>query len=146
MAEKFIKFGSRLEAAIIREGTNVNRLAKEINVDPNTLWNYINKNRTPSATILYNISKELNVSMEYLLTGEEEKTNSRPEYFLSLEEFELKKDKRYTKAQAYLLRIFKSRQEDVKKAIYSNLEVFNGTVTGRENIPLDKAIGDDISK
>lgn len=72
MAEKFSKFGERLKESIKKSGTNVNRLAKKIVVDPNTIWNYIDpkKGSFPNSTVLYNISKELKVSMEWLLTGE----------------------------------------------------------------------------
>jgi len=67
----FKDFGKRLKESIDRAGLNVNKIAEKINVSPNTIWNYIKPGikSYPNSTVLYNISKILNVSMEYLLTG-----------------------------------------------------------------------------
>ncbi|MEW6186714.1 MAG: helix-turn-helix transcriptional regulator [Thermodesulfobacteriota bacterium] len=71
MAEKSIEFGNRLKELILKRGLNVNQLSIKTGVGAPLIWNYIKLGRIPEAPHLYKLSKELMVSMEGLLNGEE---------------------------------------------------------------------------
>ena len=63
-------FGQRLEQAMIKSGYSNARLTKELNLSKNAIGNYKN-NQIPNTITLFEISQRLGISMEYLLTGEE---------------------------------------------------------------------------
>ncbi|MBQ3642246.1 helix-turn-helix transcriptional regulator [bacterium] len=48
------------------------RLVKDLGLAQNTFTNWMNRNALPSTEILYKISKYFGVTMEYLITGNEE--------------------------------------------------------------------------
>lgn len=50
----------------------IKEFAKKVNIPYRTLLSYINaENKTPSIQYLYKIARELNVTMEYLVSGNE---------------------------------------------------------------------------
>jgi transcriptional regulator with XRE-family HTH domain len=69
------KFGERLKNAIKSAGTTQKNLAEKIDISKTALNNYVG-GRIPDATILYSICKSLNVTMEWLLAGEDLKTSN----------------------------------------------------------------------
>lgn len=69
------KFGERLKIAIKSAGTTQKDLAEKIEITKTAINNYAS-GRIPDAKILYKISESLNVSMEWLLTGENSNSDS----------------------------------------------------------------------
>lgn len=65
-------FGARLKSAIKKTGLTQKSAAKKLNISTQALTNYITKNRIPEAMILYRIAKLCSVTMEWLLTGEDQ--------------------------------------------------------------------------
>ena len=61
--------GERLSELRKCRGLTQASLARHLNISPSTLGSYENNRRSPSANILIAISKELNVSTDFLLTG-----------------------------------------------------------------------------
>lgn len=61
------KFGETLKKLRIEKGMSQADLANLINTNRSTLANYESGNRNPDNEILYNLSKTLNVSADYLL-------------------------------------------------------------------------------
>jgi transcriptional regulator with XRE-family HTH domain len=65
-------FKENLKSELSYQGKLVKELATMTGISKNTLNNYLNSRRyTPSAEIAVKIAKALNVSVEYLVTGEE---------------------------------------------------------------------------
>ena len=69
-------FGERLRKALKNAGYTQARATEELKLSKNAMTNYVN-GRIPDATILYNLSKLLGLSMEYLLTGKETKARQQ---------------------------------------------------------------------
>lgn len=65
-------FGERLKQALKNAGYTQARATEELKLSKNAMTNYV-KGRIPDATILYNLSNLLGLSMEWLLTGKETK-------------------------------------------------------------------------
>lgn len=63
-------FSERLRYALKSAGYTQKRITEELSLSKNAITNYV-KGRIPDATILYKLSKTLNVTMEWLLTGED---------------------------------------------------------------------------
>lgn len=61
------KFGETLKNLRVEKGMSQTDLANLINTNRSTLANYENGNRNPDSEILYNLSKALDVSSDYLL-------------------------------------------------------------------------------
>lgn len=66
-----VGFGQRLKEAIKQADITQKYIAEELDISTTAMTNYI-KGRIPDATILYNISKLLGVSMEWLLVGNDD--------------------------------------------------------------------------
>lgn len=64
-------FGNRLDSAMKKAGYNNSQITKELNLSKNAIGNYKN-NQIPSAATLYKLSQLLGITIEYLLTGENE--------------------------------------------------------------------------
>lgn len=79
------KFGERLRDAIKLANTTQKDLADKIGVTKTAVNNYVG-GRIPDATILYKICKSLNISMEWLLDGEDQKQTN---VVFDKEEFDL---------------------------------------------------------
>lgn len=62
-------FGERLKEMLTITGYSQVKAAQELQITKNSLNNYVAKNRIPEAPILYQLSKLIGVSMEWLLTG-----------------------------------------------------------------------------
>lgn len=63
------EFAERLRLALKQAGYTQKRATEELNLSKNAITNYMN-GRIPDATILYRLSKLLNVTMEWLLEGD----------------------------------------------------------------------------
>ena len=63
-------FGIRLKGLMKRAGLNNKKLADNISAAPSTITPYVDVGRIPEAPILLKIAQLLNISMEFLLTGE----------------------------------------------------------------------------
>lgn len=73
-----IEFGKRLEKCLeIKEISNT-EITKALNLNKNAIGNYKN-GQIPNASILYELSNFLGISMEYLLAGKEAKELSPEE-------------------------------------------------------------------
>lgn len=66
------EFGERLKLSISSSNLTLNDLADRIGVTKNSVNNYVS-GRIPGASVLYKLSKVIETSMEWLLTGEEPK-------------------------------------------------------------------------
>ena len=65
-------FKENLKDEIAYQGLLIKEVAVKAGLKPNTLSNYLRKNSSiPSADIAVKIAQALNVSVEYLVTGEE---------------------------------------------------------------------------
>lgn len=71
-------FGARLKSAIKKTGLTQKSAAEKLNISTQALTNYISKNRIPEAMILYRIAKLCSVTMEWLLTGEDQTIIEEP--------------------------------------------------------------------
>lgn len=61
--------GSRIAAQRKRKGISQTQLAKRLHISAGAIGMYEQGRREPSADILVGLSKELGVSVDYLLTG-----------------------------------------------------------------------------
>lgn len=68
-------FGARLKLAIKDSEYTQKQLSEKLRINQDTMTNYV-KGTIPRADILYNICEHINVSVNYLLTGENENSNS----------------------------------------------------------------------
>jgi transcriptional regulator with XRE-family HTH domain len=133
MAEKSKEFGVRLEELMKKKGLTQKKLADLVGIKQPTISSYINDGRIPEAPILHKLAKEFGISMEELLVGKETDAAAAPASNLRrMDDYLTVEDKRYAVAKTHLEKIFKSKHEDVKKAIFSNLDVFSGTVDERD--------------
>lgn len=64
------KFGKRLEECMKKANITNTEITKALNLNKNAIGNYKN-GQIPNATILFEISNFLRISMDYLLTGKE---------------------------------------------------------------------------
>jgi len=63
--------GERIRFCRKAIGLNQTELAEIINVNRSCIWWIEDKNRLPQVLNLFKISRALNVSMDYLMTGQE---------------------------------------------------------------------------
>ena len=68
--EKGDVIGKRIKAALDAKGMTQRELAKKIRVREVSVSRYVTGNRIPRATILIDIAKALDVSIDYLMGGE----------------------------------------------------------------------------
>lgn len=68
--------GLRIKYMRQQVGITQKQLAQSISVAPSTVGQYEQGSREPSIDILIRIAKTLNISLDYLLTGEEYKNNT----------------------------------------------------------------------
>ena len=61
-------FAERLRFALKSSGYTQKKVTEELGLSKNSITNYLN-GRIPESTILYKMSKLLNVSMEWLISG-----------------------------------------------------------------------------
>ena len=74
MQEDFLTLGKiseNIRAALLAKGINQNQLADAASVSNVTISRYMSGNRTPGTEELYRMARVLDVSMEYLLTGQQ---------------------------------------------------------------------------
>lgn len=62
-------FGKRVSLCMKDKGYTNKELTERLSLSKNAIGNYIN-NQIPNAKILYSLSQEFGVTMEFLLTGE----------------------------------------------------------------------------
>ncbi len=66
-------FGKRVSLCMKNSGYTNKELTEKLSLSKNAIGNYIN-NQIPNAKILFNLSQTFGVTMEYLLTGVEKKS------------------------------------------------------------------------
>ena len=70
MAKKSKEFSERFEKLIRQRNLNLKKFSEKTGITYSAIWSYVNEGVIPEAPILYKLAKELNVFMEYLLTGD----------------------------------------------------------------------------
>jgi len=71
MGKLDISFSKRLKSVADKRGLNNKQFANLVDISENATTNYLTKGRVPEAYILIRISRELQVSIDWLLSGEE---------------------------------------------------------------------------
>lgn len=80
-----MSIGTKLKALIDYRETNVNKLAKQTNVSPQTIYGIIKRDNTKvDINILQALSDELNVTLDYFATGKTDETSIEEEEIISL--------------------------------------------------------------
>ena len=72
--------GYKIKDIIKRNGIKQKDLAEKINMAKSTLNEIINSDKEPGVYKIFAIAKHLEVSVEYLLVGEEKKIEQRTDY------------------------------------------------------------------
>ena len=72
--------GARIKYLIDSQDLTLEKLSSYTKLSVPALSEYINNKKEPSATRLYAIAKYFNVSMEWLITGENKKEERRSDY------------------------------------------------------------------
>lgn len=70
MIDKMSGFGERLEKVMKSRNISNIEITRALGLNKNAIGNY-KKDQIPNATILYNLSNFLGISMEYLIAGKE---------------------------------------------------------------------------
>ena len=65
-----MNFSHRLMEAMVRKGLNQKELANICSIPQGAISNYCNDKTAPSSEALYKLSKALDVSMEWLISGD----------------------------------------------------------------------------
>lgn len=79
-----MSIGKRLEELINYRHTNVNRVAREAGISPQTIYGIIKRDNTKvDINILMALSKELNVTLDYFSSGPLDATEVDVETFVS---------------------------------------------------------------
>ena len=108
-----MSIGTRLKALIDYRGTNVNKIAKETNISPQTIYGIIKRDNTKvDIDILEALAKELNVTLDFFATGETDEKSIEEENMISLYK---KLDKYGRKAIHALLEVEVERVEQSQK-------------------------------
>lgn len=68
---QLIGFNTRLYDAYIKSGLEVTEISKKIGISRSTFYNILYYGQTPNVTTIGKIAKLLNVSLDYLVYGEE---------------------------------------------------------------------------
>ncbi len=80
-----MSIGTKLKALIDYRETNVNKLAKQTHVSPQTIYGIIKRDNTKvDINILQALSDELNVTLDYFATGKTDETSIEEEEMISL--------------------------------------------------------------
>lgn len=66
-----IGFNTRLHDAYIKSGLEITEIAKKTGIGRSTIYGILYYGQTPNVTIIGKIAKLLNVSLDYLVYGEE---------------------------------------------------------------------------
>lgn len=66
-----IKLINRIDKILFERNKTRNEFAKEINIQPNTMGNWKTNNSMPPVQTLYKIAAELNVSLNWLILGDD---------------------------------------------------------------------------
>lgn len=78
-----MSIGTKLKSLIECRGTNVNRLAHNIQVSPQTIYGIIKRDNTKvDIAILQSLADELEVSLEYFSKGQDHQMNLEEESLL----------------------------------------------------------------
>ncbi len=76
---KYMKFGEILRELIEDNDLTQKQVAKDLNIAPSTLGNYIHNNREPDFHTIKMIAGYFNVTIDYLLDYRSSKTENRSE-------------------------------------------------------------------
>lgn len=126
MKENFIGIGKRIKSALDSKGLKQIDACKKANISKNAISNYINGNRVPDTTSLYKLSKLLNVSMEWLLTGDilsdnnvsEDLVNSSDNNFIICENIQESDHIKLSKDEHDLIYKYRELSRDDKEEIF----------------------------
>lgn len=66
-----IKLIKRIDEILSEKGKSRKEFAKELNIQPNTMGNWKTNNSMPPVQTLYKIAAELNVSLNWLILGDD---------------------------------------------------------------------------
>ncbi|MCQ4924833.1 helix-turn-helix domain-containing protein [Tissierella carlieri] len=80
MIENFIDVDKRLNERMDELNLKQVDICKLSGISKNAVSNYVNGNRVPDTMSLYKLSKTLDTSMEWILTGEGVKSTKQPQY------------------------------------------------------------------
>ncbi len=106
------KFGEQLKKLRNKFGYTQRELSDILGIKQTTISNYEKGLRFPDADKLKQISNLFNVSIDYLLNGEEKKVSDKNHYSISKEE--------YKKFLEYLLNGYKNKARDLILNMYIN--------------------------
>lgn len=80
-----MSIGTKLKALIDYRGTNVNKLAKQTDVSPQTIYGIIKRDNTKvDISILQALANELHVTLDYFATGRTDEVSIEEEEMISL--------------------------------------------------------------
>ena len=105
-------FGDELKQLRNKFGYNQNELSNILGLKQTTISNYEKGLRFPDADKLKQISDLFDVSIDYLLNGEDKKTNNKSNYLVNKDEY-----KEFLK---YLLNGYKNKARDLILNMYNN--------------------------
>ena len=95
-------FKQRLSDELSYRGFGVKEFAAKVGISVNTLNMYLYRNSIPAADVAVRMAKVLNVTTEYLITGEETKTTKASTDLQAMQKREL----------YYLVETFREKQLD----------------------------------
>ncbi len=111
-------FWSNVDAEIKERGIERKDLANAVGFDVSLFSKGISSNRSPSVDIAYKIAKELNVTVEYLMTRESKKSNVNENPTVSYKINHLKK---HSKTIEYLDNL----PEDIKNSMVHLISAYS---------------------
>lgn len=111
-------FWSNVDAEIKERGIDRKDLASAVGFDVSSFSKGISSNRSPSVDIAYKIAKELNVTVEYLMTRESQKSNPNESSKVSYKINHLKK---HSKTIEYLDKL----PEDIKNSMVNLISAYS---------------------
>lgn len=80
-----MSIGTKLRALIDHRNTNVNKLAKQTEISPQTIYGIIKRDNTKvDIGILQSLANELNVTLDYFSTGNTTETSIEEEEMIAL--------------------------------------------------------------
>ncbi|WP_105619991.1 helix-turn-helix domain-containing protein [Vallitalea okinawensis] len=111
------KFGERLKGAIKKAGYTNAKATQELGLSKNTISNYINKNVPETVVAVHKLAELCNVTVDYLLTGKENKSELNDDEKYLIELYRILNNKNKIKAEGELERLnsLQEQQETLDK-------------------------------
>lgn len=108
-----VTFVERIKELLKEKGENPAILLKAIGLPKNSITNWEQRGNIPAADIVFKIANYLNVSMEYLVTGEENKSD------------DFKKLKDFTVDELKFFRFKTEEEKEDEKILLNNYGFLN---------------------